>query len=66
MVDNYGKDKVILIKPNDPKSWLNKVKNVMNVVDEELGYVDEEPRNFNNSQVVPIFELKFCLFQKEC
>jgi len=46
---------VILIKTNDPKSWLNKVKNVINVVDEELGYV--ELGNFNNSQVVPIFEL---------
>jgi hypothetical protein len=53
----YGTDKVILIKPNDPKSWLNKVKTVMKVVDEELGYVDEELGNFNNSQVAPIFEL---------
>jgi len=57
VVAYYGIDKVILIKPNDPKSWLNKVKNVMNVVDEELGCVDEELGNFNNSQVVPIFEL---------
>ena len=57
MVAYYGTDKVILIKPNDPRSFLNKVENVMNVVDEELGYVREELGNFNNSQVVPIFEL---------
>jgi hypothetical protein len=29
----------------------------MNVVDEELGYVDEELGDFDNSQVEPIFEL---------
>ena len=57
MVAYYGTDKVILIKPNDPKSWLNKVKNVMNVVDKELGFADTELGSFNNSQVVPVFEL---------
>ena len=57
MVAYYGTDKVILIKPNDPKSWLDKVKIVKNVVDKELGYVDEEFGNYKNSQVVPIFEL---------
>jgi len=57
VVAYYGIDKVILIKSNDPKFWLNKVKNVMNVADELLGNVDEELGNFNNSQVVPIFEL---------
>jgi hypothetical protein len=57
VVAYYGTDRVILIKPNDPKSWLNKVKNVMSVVDVELGYVDGELGNFNNSQVLPVFEL---------
>jgi hypothetical protein len=57
VVAYYGTDKVILIKPNDPKSWLNKVKNVMSVVDKELGCADAELGNFNNSQVVPVFEL---------
>jgi hypothetical protein len=54
VVTIYDRDKVILIKPSDPKSWLN---NLMNVVDEELGHVNEELGNFNNSQVLPIFEL---------
>jgi hypothetical protein len=54
VVAYYGTDRVIMIKPNDPKSWLNKVKHVMNVADKELGYVDTELGNFSNSQV---FEL---------
>jgi hypothetical protein len=29
----------------------------MNVVNKELGCGDAEPGNFNNSQVVPVFEL---------
>ena len=57
MVAYYGTDKVILIKPNDPKTWLNKMKNVMNVVDKELGCADAELGNFNNRQVVPVQEL---------
>jgi len=57
VVAYYGTDKVILIKPNDPKSSLNKVKNVMNVVDKELGCADAELRNFDNSQVLPVFEI---------
>jgi hypothetical protein len=54
VVTYCGTDKVIWIKPNDPKSWLNELKKVMNVIDEELGYVDEELGDFDNSQVEPI------------
>ena len=55
---------MILIKPNDPKSWLNKVKYVMNVADEELGYVAEERGNFNISKVVPYLNYNFVCSRK--
>jgi hypothetical protein len=57
VVAYYGTERVILIKPSDPKSWLNKMKNVLNVVDKELGYVDAELGNLNNSQVLYLFDL---------
>jgi hypothetical protein len=65
VVAYYGKDKVILIKPNDTKFWLNKVKNVMNVADKEfVGYVDEELGNFNNSQVCLYVNYNFVCSRK--
>jgi hypothetical protein len=57
VVTYYGTERVILIKPNDSKSWLNKMKTVLNVVDKELGYVDTELANLSNSQVLYFFEL---------
>ncbi|PNF17554.1 hypothetical protein B7P43_G15557, partial [Cryptotermes secundus] len=51
VVAYYGTERVILIKPSDSKPWLNKMKNVLNVVDKELGYVDAELGNLSNSQI---------------
>jgi hypothetical protein len=43
---------VILIKPSDPKSWLNKVKSLLDIVDKELGYADTELGDLSDSQVL--------------
>ncbi|KAJ4428929.1 hypothetical protein ANN_25925 [Periplaneta americana] len=40
VVAHYGLERVILVKPTDSKSWLNKVKDVLEMVDKELGYAD--------------------------
>jgi hypothetical protein len=52
VVAYYGSERVILIKPSDPKSWLKKVKNILAVVDKELGYADTELEGLSNSQVL--------------
>jgi hypothetical protein len=54
VVAYYGLERVILIKPTDPKSWLNKVKAVLDIVDKELGYADTELGNLSNSQVLHV------------
>ncbi|KDR22265.1 N-acetyltransferase ESCO1 [Zootermopsis nevadensis] len=51
VVAYYGSERVILIKPSDPKSWLNKVQNVLAIVDKELGYADSALEGLSNSQV---------------
>jgi hypothetical protein len=52
VVARYGSERVILIKPSDPKSWLSKVKSVLDVVDKELGYADTELGGLSDSQVL--------------
>jgi hypothetical protein len=63
----YGSERVILVKPSDPKSWLNKVKNVLAIVDKELGYADTELGGLSNSQVFYAeFELHIILSSECC
>lgn len=62
VVAYYGSERVILIKPSDPKSWLNKVQNVLAIVDKELGYADSALEGLSNSQVLhAMFGLKIIL-----
>lgn len=36
----YENGKVIVVYPDDPKAWIKKVENVMDVVNKDLGYVE--------------------------
>ncbi|KAJ9593209.1 hypothetical protein L9F63_015254 [Diploptera punctata] len=51
IVTLHGSDKIILVRCSDSKNWLNKVKTILTVVDEELGYCDAGIWNHSYSQV---------------
>ncbi|GLH06785.1 N-acetyltransferase eco [Gryllus bimaculatus] len=44
-------ERIIVIYPDDPKAWVNKAKDVLNVIDKEMGFVDGSLMEIGSNKV---------------
>lgn len=51
VVGEYGRNRVIVIRPGDPKVWWNKAMEILNVVDKDLGFAEGVTCDPNHSMV---------------
>lgn len=57
----HGLDRIIVIRPGDPKAWWSKALEVLHVADRELGFAEGVKCDPDHSMVHVLLTLKFHL-----